>query len=144
MAAAFEGLSKEFLCLPAGVHVRRVEHRHAGIETDVDETSGARRIVSAECLEELVVAAERRGAKTEDRDLEPRSAKLPIVHQFSKMTVSGSSSPVMSGVGPVRPHRSLRTPRRHSPACAHYNDGEYASTVPRDRTAEMLVISLDA
>src|SRR4030095_7712682 len=42
MAASLESLSQDLLCLSARIHVRRIKHGGAGIETEIDETHGRR------------------------------------------------------------------------------------------------------
>jgi hypothetical protein len=92
MAASLESLSRDLLCLSARIHVRRIKHGDAGVETDIDETRRQRHFATTKRLEELVATAERGGTKTEDRDFQSRTTKLPIFHSSSRWITANRES----------------------------------------------------
>jgi hypothetical protein len=74
--------AKDLLGLTRRVNIRRVEQRHASIETEVDEPSGMTDVESAEGPEKFAVAATESGrAEGKRRDHQPRTAKLSMFHQ---------------------------------------------------------------
>jgi hypothetical protein len=75
-----DGLAENLLGHPLGVHVRRVEHRDAGLETDVHEPRRFFHVRLAPGAKKLVAAAKRARAKAEHGDLETGVTKLAIFH----------------------------------------------------------------
>src|SRR4051812_3074074 len=82
IAPAGNGRAEDLLRRAAGVDVGAVEHVDPGFEADVDEPRRLGHVAAAPGFEQLAFATKGAGAKSEDRDLEPRAAELPVFHML--------------------------------------------------------------
>src|SRR2546429_679039 len=82
VAAALDGLAENALGLAERIDVRGIEHRHAGIEADIQKAARFGRVSGAPCRE-AANAAEGTGPKTQGGYHQARAAQASVFHRFA-------------------------------------------------------------